>query len=80
MSAGQLCSPEPSAVVGGRNMDPRLAQKTTPRPMANGPPQVRNLSLGAQAATVERPPTMPAVYQAARVRMGPPAIYVDKNY
>ena len=52
---------------------PRLAQKTTPRPMASGPPQVRNLSLGAQAATVDSPPTMPAVYQAARVRIGPPA-------
>ena len=53
-------------------MVPRLAQKTTPRPMASGPPQVRNLSLGAQAATVDSPPTMPAVYQAARVRIGPP--------
>jgi hypothetical protein len=53
-------------------MLPRLAQTTTPRPMASGPPQLRNLSLGAQAATVDRPPTMPAVYQAARVRIGPP--------
>merc|ERR1719445_253090 len=40
--------------------------------MARGPPMLRNLSLGAQTATVERPPTMPAVYQAARVRMDPP--------
>ena len=58
--------------MGGRNIEPRLAQKTTPRPMARGPPQARNLSLGAQAATVERPPTIPAVYQAARVRIEPP--------
>ncbi len=65
--------PEPRAVVGGRNMEPRLAQKTTPSPMARGPPQARNLSLGAQAATVDRPPTIPAVYQAARVRIEPPA-------
>merc|ERR1719167_47287 len=41
--------------------------------MAKGPPHVRNLSLGAQAATVDRPPTIPAVYQAARVRIGPPS-------
>merc|ERR550517_1233047 len=40
--------------------------------MARGAPQLRNLSLGAQTATVERPPTIPAVYQAALVRMGPP--------
>ena len=33
----------------------------------------RNLSLGAQTATVERPDTMPAVYQAARVRTEPPS-------
>jgi hypothetical protein len=57
-------------------MLPRLAQTTTPRPMASGPPQLRNLSLGAQAATVDRPPTMPAVYHAARVRIGPPQIVV----
>ena len=53
-------------------MLPRLAQKTTPRPMARGPPQFKNLSLGAHMAVVERPPTIPAVYHAARVRMGPP--------
>ena len=48
------------------------AAKMTPNPMARGPPMYKNLSLGAVAATVERPPTMPAVYQAARVRIGPP--------
>merc|ERR1719167_1236062 len=37
--------------------------------MAKGPPHVRNLSLGAQAATVDSPPTIPAVYQAARITM-----------
>ena len=59
-------------MVGGRNIVPILAQKTTPRPIARGAPQLRNLSLGAQTATVERPPTIPAVYQAARVKIGPP--------
>ena len=60
--------------MGGRNMVPMLAQNTTPSPMASGAPIDRNLSLGAQAATVDRPPTMPAVYHAAWVRMGPPKI------
>ena len=41
---------------------PMEAQKTTPKPMARGPPMLRNFSLGAQTATVERPPTTPAVY------------------
>jgi hypothetical protein len=33
----------------------------------------RNFSLGAHIATVERPPTMPAVYHAALTRRGPPS-------
>ena len=53
-------------------MLPKLAQNTTPSPMARGPPQLKNLSLGAHMAVVESPPTIPAVYQAARVRIGPP--------
>ena len=57
--------PAPSAVVGGKNADPIEAIKTTPKPMANGPPIYRNLSLGAVTATVVNPPTTPAVYQAA---------------
>ena len=60
-------------------MEPRLAQNTTPRPMASGPPQFRNLSLGAHMAVVERPPTIPAVYHAARVRMGPPEVKINQN-
>lgn len=34
----------------------------------------RNFSLGAHMATVERPPTIPAVYHAALRRRGPPKI------
>ena len=65
-------------MVGGRNIVPRLAQNTIPRPIARGPPQVRNLSLGAHTATVDNPPTIPAVYHAARVRIGPPTnIYLE---
>uniref|UniRef100_A0A8D8RW64 Uncharacterized protein n=1 Tax=Cacopsylla melanoneura TaxID=428564 RepID=A0A8D8RW64_9HEMI len=45
---------------------------TTPSPIARGPPIVRNLSLGAHAATVLNPPTIPAVYQAALTSTGPP--------
>lgn len=41
---------------------PREDAKTTPKPIANGPPILRNLSLGAQTATADRPPTTPAVY------------------
>lgn len=33
---------------------------------------LRNFSLGAHMATVDRPPTMPAVYQAALIISGPP--------
>lgn len=32
----------------------------------------KNFSLGAHTATVDRPPTMPAVYSAARSKIGPP--------
>ena len=46
--------------------------KTTPKPTANGPPILRNFSLGAHMATVDSPPTMPAVYQAALIIRGPP--------
>lgn len=46
--------------------------KTTPKPTASGPPILRNFSLGAHIATVDRPPTMPAVYQAALNIRGPP--------
>lgn len=40
--------------------------------MANGPPMYKNRSFGAQTATVESPPIIPAVYQAARIKIGPP--------
>lgn len=43
-------------------MEPMEAAKTPPNPIAKGPPMYKNLSLGAQTATVERPPTIPAVY------------------
>lgn len=44
---------------------------TTPSPRASGPPHLRYLSLGAQAAVRLRPPTTPAVYRAARPTSGP---------
>lgn len=53
-------------VVGGRNMPASDDAKTTPRPIANGAPIVRNFSDGAHTAMVDNPPTIPAVYQAAR--------------
>ena len=34
---------------------PNEDAKTTPKPMANGPPMDKNFSLGAQAATVDKP-------------------------
>ncbi len=43
--------------------------KTTPRPIARGPPMYKNLSLGAVTAIVDKPPTTPAVYQAALGKM-----------
>ena len=54
--------PAPRAVVGGRNMLPRDAAKPAPNPIARGPPIFRNLSPGAQTATVDSPPTIPDVY------------------
>lgn len=39
--------------------------------MASGPDIIKNFSDGAVMAVAERPPTIPAVYQAARVRTGP---------
>lgn len=59
-------------MVGGKNIDAKEEANTTPSPIANGPPIIRNLSLGAQTATVDRPPTTPAVYQAARIMICPP--------
>lgn len=53
---------------------PREDAKTRPRPTPSGAPMFRNFSLGAHMATVERPPTMPAVYHAALMRRGPPRI------
>ena len=35
--------------------------KTTPKPIPNGAPMFMNLSLGAHIATVDSPPTTPAV-------------------
>lgn len=51
---------------------PREEANTTPKPTANGPPMFKNFSLGAHMATVDRPPTMPAVYHAALIISGPP--------
>ena len=64
----------PATEVGGRNIDPREDAKTRPRPTPRGAPMFRNFSLGAHMATVERPPTIPAVYHAALRRRGPPKI------
>jgi len=44
-----------------KNLLPKDAANTAPKPIAKGPPMLRNFSLGAQTATVESPPTMPAV-------------------
>lgn len=62
----------PSLVVGGKNIEPIEAANTAPRPMASGPFIFKNFSLGAVAAIKLRPPTIPAVYQAAFNRTGPP--------
>ena len=59
------CTPAPRAVVGGRKAEAMDDMKITPNPIASGPPMYKNLSLGAVAATVVRPPTTPAVYHAA---------------
>lgn len=47
--------------------------KTKPKPMPSGPPMFRNFSLGAHMATVDNPPTIPAVYHAALISRGPPS-------
>ncbi len=52
-------------VVGATNAEPIEAATTTPRPMANGPAIIRNLSDGAHAATADKPPTMPNYVQYA---------------
>ena len=58
-------TPAPRAVVGGKKAEAIEDMNTTPKPMAKGPPMYKNLSLGAVTATVDRPPTIPAVYHAA---------------
>ena len=50
---------------------PMEETNTTPSPRASGPPHLRYLSLGAQAAVRLSPPTTPAVYRAARPTSGP---------
>ena len=50
-------------------MEPIEAANTPPNPMARGPPMYKNLSLGAQTATVDRPPTIPAVYLKLTTRV-----------
>ena len=52
-------TPAPKAVVGGRNIEAMLDAKITPNLIAKGPPMYKNLSLGAQSATVDSPPTIP---------------------
>lgn len=51
---------------------PIEAAKTKPIPTDNGPAIFKNLSEGAVAATIDKPPTTPAVYQAALITNGPP--------
>ena len=52
---------------------PRHAMQTPPRPIAKGPPHVRNLPSGAQAAVSDKAPTTPPVMAAARRTKGPPS-------
>ena len=52
---------------------PKQAMQTPPSPMAKGPPQVRNLPSGAQAAVSDNAPTTPPVTAAARRTKGPPS-------
>lgn len=54
--------PAPRAVVGGKNIVATDEAKTTPNPIARGPPIYKNFSDGAHTATVDNPPTTPAVY------------------
>lgn len=62
-------SERPRVEVGGSQRVPREATKTPPRPMPRGPAQLRNLSLGAQAATVLKPPMMPGIQTHANVKV-----------
>lgn len=80
--------PAPRAVLGGNAKVPKQATNTTPSPIANGPAMFKNFSDGAQIAVADspindlsfhiplkvyhKPPTIPAVYQAARISAGPP--------
>ena len=52
---------------------PKHAMQTPPSPMAKGPPQVRNLPSGAQAAVSDKAPTTPPVTAAALRTNGPPS-------
>jgi len=51
--------------------DPSENTKTRSRPMPKGALMFRNFSLGGHMATLERSPTMPAVYPSALMRKGP---------
>ena len=55
-------------------MEPIDEANTSPNPIANGPPIFKNFSDGAVAAIALKPPTAPAVYQAALTSVGPPSI------
>lgn len=65
--------PAPTTEVAGRNKVPKHAMQTPPSPMAKGPPQVRNLPSGAQAAVSDKAPTTPPVTAAALRTNGPPS-------
>ena len=54
--------PAPIAAAGGRNMLPKEAANTAPKPMVIGPHMVSNLSLGVPAATAASPPPIPTVH------------------
>jgi hypothetical protein len=54
--------PDFIAVVGVRNMLPKEAANTAPKPMVIGPHTVSNLSLGVPAATAASPPPIPTVH------------------
>ncbi|CAG2056617.1 unnamed protein product, partial [Timema podura] len=57
---------------------PIEAANTAPKARASGPPMDKNLSLGAQTAKVDKPPTIPALssYQAALMMTGPPKKHI----
>lgn len=62
-------SERPRVEVVGSMRVPREATKTPPRPIPRGPAQLRNLSLGAQAATVLKPPMMPGIQIHAYIKV-----------